>query len=64
MISTSQGCFEASVTSVHKEPCTQLVLNSGSCHALSLYADPTEGGSVCTGKLQRALAPALRLCVG
>ena len=28
------------MTSVHKEACTQLVLNSGSYHARSLCADP------------------------
>ena len=59
LISTSLGCFEAQVTSVHQEPCTQLVLNSGSYHAQSLYTDPTEGGSVCTGKLQGSPAQAL-----
>lgn len=62
-ISTLQCCFEAYVTSVHKEPCTQLVLNSGS-YAQSLYADPTEGGSVCTGKLQSAPTQALHSWVG
>lgn len=62
MISTSQGCLGVSATPVYKEPCTQSVLNSGSYHDLSLFADPTEGGSVRTGKLQRAGTQAPHSC--
>lgn len=47
------------MTIVPKEPFRELVvLNTGGYHAQFPGADPTEGGSICTEKLQETLAQA------